>query len=309
MGAAHSETKNAPELISNTLNEIVTSSIVKNSVEDTNVNSIKASCDPKVIENINALCAESQKLQIESADNLYKFTLDNKNAKDGDALKVRKDAMAVPNIACSSTLCTVKDITQKISRSIKTDDTTVATITADMKSAVNLKVDQVVKPDMDIGLGSAYTSTDLGTKIKNTINNHISSTSLVETLRKFSNTNSLDLTNVGAMNINQEVAGTAYAASVINSINKTDSSVIAEMQAALDYSPKIKTMSLNIGMIVAILGVVGVLVIIIAVAFALKSQKNGMQFAKENPELIKMMMAAPAGPAGMAAMAAMPPPR
>lgn len=303
MGTAQSITQNAPELISSVMNEVSTNSFMKNSVEDTNFNSITASCDPKVIENLNASCLESIASKRKAANDIL-LELIKLNVPYNDAIKSANKILDMDNPVCNTNICNLQNITQKISRTVNVNDNTAANIVAEMQSSVNQKVDQIIKPEIEAGVASAKSVNDLGTKVKNTINNHITSTSVIETLRKFSNSNTINATNVGVANINQEIAGAAYASSITNAVLNNNSDVIAEMQAAMDIAPKLSTMKVNFGAIFAIIGVIGLLVLLIAVAFALKSQKNGMQFAKENPELIKMMAAAPAGPAGMAAMAA-----
>lgn len=300
MGSAESITKNAPELINSVMNEVSTNSFMKNSVEDTNTNALKATCDAKVLENMNAICLESLTAKRTAANNIL-LELIKLNVPYNQAKESANKILDADNPACNKDLCTFKNINQKISRSITVNDNTASNMAAGMISDINTKIDQIIKPAIDAGIAPAASINDLGTKVKNTINNRITSSSIIETLRKFSNSNTIDATNVGMANINQEVAGTAYASSITNSILNTNSDVVAEVQAIMDIQPKLTTMKVNFGLIMAIAGVVGVIVLVIVLAFVLKSQKNGMQFGKENPQLLKTGIgAAFGGPVGAA---------
>ena len=305
MGQAVSITKNAPELISKVMNEISTEVFMKNSVEDTNTNSFRASCDASVIENINSICLESISAKQKAAKDTL-IELLKLNVKMSDASVMANKILDMDNPACNTDLCVFKNINQKITRSITVNDSTATNMAAAMKSSLDNKVDQIIKPEIEAGLADATAINDLGTKIKTEVGNLITSKSVIETLRKFSNTNSIDAKNTGMANFSQEIAGTAYASSITNSIMNNNSELIANIQATMDLSPKLKTASFNFGLFAGIVGFVVVIVLIIVVVAGLKSQKNTMQFAKDNPEMMKMMMGAPAGPAGMAAMAAMP---
>lgn len=303
MGNAVSETKNAPELISSIMNEVATSTFIKNSVEDTNTNTLRGSCSEAVIENINSTCLESLAAKRHSANEVL-LNLIKLNVPYNDAVKSANKILDMENPACNKDLCNFKDITQKITRSITVNDNTASNMAAAMQSQVDQKVDQIVNPTIEAGIADAKTMNDLGTKIKNTINNKITSSSVIETLRKFSNSNTIDVSNVGIANIHQEVAGTAYASSITNSIMTNNSDVIAEMQAAMDLSPKLSTMKISIGGIFAIIGIIVIIIVSLIAYSFLKTQKNVSDFARENPELVKMMMSTAGGPAAMAAAAA-----